>query len=145
MPGIGTGPDQAGRREAGRRFAAELARLLANTRCHNVSVLDVSGVSPVTDFLVLATGTSPRQMKTVCDQAEVLGESREYHALSRSGDDTGVWAVLDFVDVVMHVFNPESRMFYDLDNLWGDAQKVNWEAETTPGGEVSGAAATQAQ
>ena len=135
VTGQGTSPGPASPRTTAspsgvdsRQFAIDAARMLADTRCHNVVVLDVSGVSPVTDFFVLATGTSPRQMKTVCDQAEELGEATGHRAISRSGDDGGSWIVMDCVDVVLHVFNPEARMYYDLDGLWGDAPRVEWEA-----------------
>ena len=114
---------------SGRQFAIEAARMLADTRCHNVVVLDVSGVSPVTDFFVLASGTSPRQMKSASDAVEEMGEPLGYRALSRVGDDSGSWILLDCVDVVVHVFNPDSRLYYDLDGLWGDAKRVKWERE----------------
>ncbi len=110
-----------------RQFAIEAARVLADTRCHNLSVLDVSGISPVTDFLVIATGTSPRQMKSACDAAEEYGEPLGHRTLARSGDDSGQWILMDFVDVVVHCFNQDARLYYDLDNLWGDARVVEWE------------------
>ena len=100
--------------------------MLADTRCENVSVLDMQGLSPITDFLVIGTGTSPRQMRTVCDDLEEMATPKGHHKLSRSGDESGQWIVIDFVDVVCHVFSPEARGFYDLDNLWGDAKPVEW-------------------
>ena len=65
--------------------------MLADTRCHDVIVMDVTGLSPVTDFMVLATGTSPRQMRTATDTAEELGEPIGYRAFSRSEDSIGSW------------------------------------------------------
>ena len=119
----------AQRTEASRKFAIDVARLAANTRCHNVVVLDVRGISPVTDYFVLATGTSPRQMKTVCQDAGEFGAGHDYNPLSQSGTEGDSWMLIDFVDVVLHVFSQESRMFYDLDGLWGDAKKVEWKEE----------------
>ena len=112
-----------------RQFATEAARLAANTRCHNVVVLDVRGLSPVTDYMVLATGTSPRQMKTVTDDLEELGEPMNYHRYSRADDAASNWTVIDFVDVVVHVFSQDARRYYDLDSLWGDAARVEWREE----------------
>jgi ribosome-associated protein len=123
-----------GDNDGGRRFALEAARLAAATRCHNVAVLDVRGTSPVTDYLVLATGTSARQMKSVADELEEYGDKARSPVLSRSGDDgTSNWIAIDFFDVVVHLFDQEARMYYDLDGLWGDADKVEWEpaAEVT--------------
>ena len=102
----------AQRTEAARKFAIDVARLAANTRCHNVVVLDVRGISPVTDYFVLATG-------------------HDYDPLAQCGTDGESWMLIDFVDVVLHVFNQESRMFYDLDGLWGDAKKVEWKEAAT--------------
>jgi ribosome-associated protein len=92
-----------------------------------VVVLDMQGLSPITDFMVIGTGTSPRQMRTVVDQLEDLAQPKGHHKLSRSGDETSQWIVVDFVDVVCHVFDQDARQFYDLDNLWGDAKRLEWE------------------
>jgi len=114
------------------QFAIDSARLAANTRCHDVVVLDVRGISPVTDYLVLATGTSARQMRTVCDDLAEMAEERGNSALAANGLEGETWMLVDFVDVVVHVFNAEARQFYDLDSLWGDAKKIDWkEAEKT--------------
>ena len=97
-----------------------------NTRCHNIVVLDVAGISPVTDVLVLATGTSPRQMKTVGDQIEEIAAPQGFKPLSRASDQSFNWTIIDFIDVVVHIFSPEARAYYDLDGLWGDARRVDW-------------------
>jgi len=112
------------RLEAARNFALEAARLAANTRCHNVVVLDLQGLSPVCDFFILASGTSARQMRTVADEITELGEKRDFKALSQTGYEGESWILVDFVDVVLHLFSDDSRAFYDLDNLWGDAKRV---------------------
>ena len=110
-----------------RGFAVDLARLLADTRCHQVTVMNVAGISPVTDYFVVATGTSARQMRTAADAAEELGEQRGYRKLSRSGDESANWIILDLFDVVVHVFTQDARSYYDVDGMWGDAQRVEWE------------------
>ena len=79
--------------------------------------------------MVIATGTSPRQMKTACDEVEEMAEGRNYKPLSRAGDGGTNWTCIDFVDVVVHVFSHDARSYYDLDNLWGDARKVEWKDE----------------
>ena len=117
---------QKDRIAAARQFAIDAAKLTAATRCRDVVVLDVSAVSPITDFFVIATGTSPRQMRTICDELEEIGAPRAFIAKSRPGYDGDNWILIDFVDVVIHLFNDEARAFYDLDNLWGDGVKVEW-------------------
>ncbi|HEX4793283.1 MAG TPA: ribosome silencing factor [Humisphaera sp.] len=110
---------------ATKEFAIDAAKLLADTRCNNVVVLDARGLSTVTDFMILATGTSPRQMQSACDEVAEMAEPRGYRALSRNGD-SGQWTCLDLVDIVIHVFSADARAYYDLDNLWGDARRVSW-------------------
>ena len=114
-----------------RHFAVEAAKLALATRCNNVVVLDVSAISPITDFFVIATGTSPRQMRTVCDEIEELGRPGGFKALSKPGYEGDQWILVDFLDVVVHLFNHDARAFYDLDNLWGDGKTIEWR-ETAP-------------
>lgn len=90
-------------------------------------MLDVSGIAPECDFLVIATGTSARQMRSVADDVVELSHSRNFSPLNESGIEGDTWILVDCVDVVVHIFNDESRQYYDLDNLWGDAKPVKWE------------------
>ena len=90
-------------------------------------VLDVTGISPVCDFFVIATGTSARQMRSVADDIAELGEGKGLSPISQSGEESATWILVDCVDVIVHLFNDESRMYYDLDNLWGDAKRIEWE------------------
>lgn len=112
---------------AARSFAVEAARLAANTRCHSVVVLDVAGISPVCDYFVLATGTSSRQMKSVGEEIVELAQAQKFAPMSGPALDSETWILIDCFDVVVHLFSEEGRHYYDLDNLWGDAKKVEWQ------------------
>ncbi len=90
-------------------------------------ILDLTRLWPVADFFVIATGTSQRQMHSVCKDLEETAAALGSHAHSRSGYEGQTWIVVDFIDVVVHIFSPEARAYYDLDNLWGDAPKIPWE------------------
>lgn len=113
--------------DAARQFALEAAKLAANTRCRDVVVLDVTGLSPVCDFFVIATGTSARQMRTVIDDIAELGQKHNYVPLNQSGLEGDAWMLIDFVDVIVHVFSDTARAYYDLENLWGDAKRIEYE------------------
>jgi ribosome-associated protein len=116
----------AEQQEAARKFAIEAARLAQNTRCHGVVVLDMIGLSPVTDFYIIATGTSARQMRSVVDDIDELAEAHGFGTFHRSGYEGETWIAVDYVDVVVHLFSQDARLYYDLENLWGDAKKVEW-------------------
>ncbi len=112
-----------------RQFALQAASLAANTRCHDVAVLELGGLSPLCDYFVLASGTSARQMRTVADEVGELGSKTNFPPHSAAGYEGESWILLDCIDVVVHLFSDEARRFYDLDNLWGDARKVDWQKE----------------
>ena len=124
-----TQTDPAQRSAVARHFAIEAARMAANTRATSVVLLDVSRISPVTDYFIIATGSSARQMRTVCEDVAELGKSSSFPPLSTSGTDGEHWMLVDFVDVVIHVFSQEARQYYDLEALWGDAVKIDWQAQ----------------
>jgi ribosome-associated protein len=108
-------------------FALQAASLAAQTRCRQVVVLDMRQLSPVADYFVICTGTSPRQMRTVADDLEEMAEPLGYQLFHGCGYEGESWVLLDFVDVIVHIFSDEARRFYDLENLWGDAPRVPWE------------------
>ena len=105
-------------------FALEAAEVAAGRRCSDIVVLDLRGKSPATDYFVIATGTSDRQMRTVadeiCEAAKELGLQR----FGRAGYEQARWILLDFIDVVIHIFDSEYRDYYDLELLWGDAERL---------------------
>ena len=102
------------------------AELSLELKAHDVTVLDLRGISTATDYFVIASGTSDVQVKAIADH--ILDELREegvrpQHVEGMSG---GRWVLLDYVDFVVHVFHPQARSFYQLENLWGDAPR--WDA-----------------
>ena len=111
------------RYESAKSFALEAARLAANTRCTNVVVLDVSGLSPVTDFFVIATGTSPRQMRTVIDQIkDPLGQTITAGYDSTSGNFTS----LTWQDATTKTFvydSPNANQSWALTGVIDEANK----------------------
>lgn len=98
---------------------------MADTKCTNVRVLDLQGISPMCDYFILATGTSGRQMKSVADEVAEFAAERDLRSFGQSGTGEN-WIALDLVDVVVHLFSHDARMYYDLDNLWADANDVSW-------------------
>lgn len=110
-----------------REFAVEAARLAADKHCTDVRLLDVRSLSQVCDYVLIGTGTSDRQMKSLADDLADLGAACG-HAVWRTDADPAVtWIVVDLVGVVVHLFEPECRAYYDLEGLWSDADPVAWE------------------
>ncbi len=108
-----------------RELAIEIAQLAADTKCSGVRLLDMAGRSPVCDYVVLATGTSARQMRSVAGEIDerVSARGGKVFGTSASGEQ---WIAIDLVDILVHVFSHDARMYYDMDNLWADAVDVPW-------------------
>jgi ribosome-associated protein len=111
--------------------AMALARLAADTRCRDVVLLDVRRRSPVAKFFLIATGISPRQMRTAGEALAARGKASGFKAWRSNGYDTAKWILIDFVEIVAHLFDETSRQFYDLELLWGDCPRIDW--HETPG------------
>jgi len=116
----GTGKDPA------RKLAVAAARLAEERNCYDIVVMDLRKVSPMTDYFVICTGTSDRQMRTVADEIAAYGDSIGQRVWHVAGADSAEWILLDFVDVVVHIFDQAHREYYDLELIWGAAPKVRW-------------------
>jgi ribosome-associated protein len=103
--------------------AAELA---LEQRARDVLSLDLRGISSATDYFLLATGTSDVQVRSIAEH--VIGglESEGIPPHQVEGMAAGRWVLIDYVDVVVHVFHPEPRAFYQLEELWGDAERADY-------------------
>lgn len=108
------------------RKLAQLCRELAeNRKAENISVLDVRKVSSITDYFVIATGTSEPHLRAIVD--EITGKLRELYELRPRAMDGSLqtsWVVLDYFDVIVHVMRADIRTHYDLEGLWGDVPRV---------------------
>jgi ribosome-associated protein len=110
--------------DAARAFALAAAKAASERHCSEIVVLDLSGKSPATDFFVIATGTSDRQMRTVADEINEAAREHKFQRFGRAGYEQARWILLDYVDVVIHIFDSEYRDYYDLELLWGDAERL---------------------
>ena len=113
-------------------FAAEAGRLLVDRHCDDVVLLDVTGLSQVCDWVLVATGTSDRQMKSVASEVVSLGKEVDFPAFRKNIDSGATWIVVDFISVVVHLFEPQQRAYYDLEDLWADAKRIELKAEIPP-------------
>ncbi|MDO8847821.1 MAG: ribosome silencing factor [Coriobacteriia bacterium] len=108
-----------------REIALLAAEAAAEKKAADIVVLDVAETLVITAFFVVATGSSDRQVKSIADEVEdQLREKAGVKPIGREGEREGKWVLLDFGDLVVHVFQPEERDFYRLEKLWSDAPRV---------------------
>jgi ribosome-associated protein len=128
-------PQPSADHERAKEFALLAAREMLDDKCTDVLVLDLRGKSQITDFFVVGSGTSDVQMKSVARDLERLGAEAGMKLFrSNSHEANPTWIVLDFVDVVAHLFEPNTRTHYDLEMLWGDATRLQIPGHDAPRG-----------
>ena len=109
------------------------ARIAEDYRSRDVVVLDLTNITPIVDYFVVATGTSGRQMRAVADEiSRVFKEIGDLRLGIEGYDNESSWTLVDFGDVVVHLQDADARTLYDLDRLWADAPRVDWQSTTTP-------------
>ena len=108
------------------QFAIEIARIAHDQKSEDVVGFDLREISPVTDYTVICTGTSNRQMRATSDHMIEYGRKIGERPYGFCGYEHAAWIVIDFVDVVVHIFARPYRTYYDLELLWGDARRIEW-------------------
>jgi ribosome-associated protein len=132
--------------ESTRQFAIDMARTLTDSKCTEVVLLDVRGRSQVCDYVIIASGTSQRQMRAAAQDLEDLGKERGQHPFRTNADEGSTWIVVDFVEIVAHLFEPDQRLYYDLELLHADGKRVDWrrpEGELPPAARAARQAASR--
>lgn len=106
----------------------EIAKLaitaLEDKKAEDIKIIDISEVSVIADYFIIANGTNRSQIQTLSDNVEeVLGKAG-VHLRQVEGYDNANWVLLDFQDVIIHVFDKENRLFYDLERIWRDGKLI---------------------
>jgi ribosome-associated protein len=107
------------------KLAKASARTAAENKGQDIVVLDVSKQTAIFDFFVIATGTSRRQLHAISDEIDRAFEAFDERRVSTSGYDESRWIVLDYGGVLVHLFDEETRAFYDLEGLWADSPRID--------------------
>ncbi len=107
-----------------RAFA--IAKAASAIKALDVVILDVRKVSSFTDFLVLASGTSDRQVSAIADSVQRDLKEQGERPMGVEGAQNAHWILVDYMDVVAHVFHQDDRQFYQLEKLWADAKRIDY-------------------
>jgi ribosome-associated protein len=122
------GSQKPPRRPSGsKRLTAEISRVVAaalDKKAFDVVVLDLRRTPAFTDFFVLCSGGSQRQVKAIADAIEETLRAARVRPAHIEGYDRAEWVLMDFFSFIVHVFTPQTRDFYSLERLWGDAERI---------------------
>lgn len=113
----------------GLRLAIAAARFAEDIKAEDIIVLDVSAVSSITDYFVICSGSSTPHLKAIAREVRAgMAEAQGVKPAMAEGDHESQWVVLDYGILMVHAFHPEKRELYALEDLWGDAERIDWEA-----------------
>ncbi len=111
--------------ETSKKMAAMAVDALEDRKGEDVRVIDISGISTLGDFFIIAAGSNRNQVQALADSVqEKLGRAG-FMTKNVEGYDAANWILLDFGDIIVHVFNSEMRVFYDLERIWRDGREVS--------------------
>jgi ribosome-associated protein len=108
---------------------------LEEIKAQDITTIDVRGKTSITDFMLIASGTSSRHVKSLVDNVLEKVKEQGVRPIGTEGMDTGEWALLDLGDIVVHVMLPTARQFYDLERLWQGAEQSRAQFSAEPGSE----------
>ena len=113
-------------------LAIEIAKVLDRKKAQDVRVLKVESLTVLTDYFVIASGTSTTQVGSLADEVEYQLSQKGLEPYSTEGHDTKNWVLLVYSNVIVHGFVPNSRAYYDLEHLWADGEPVDISEYLTP-------------
>lgn len=104
-----------------RQFAVQIADIIAETPASDTRVIDIHELSPIADFFVICSGENERQLRAINRAIDDELSERGIHARRIEGDTTSGWILMDYADVVVHIFDADLRSFYRLEEVWAEA------------------------
>jgi ribosome-associated protein len=112
------------------QLAKAVAEQASKAKALNIKILDLRKVTSYTDYFVICSGTSDRQMRAISERTRLELKKHDIRPFSSEGEQGGQWILADYGDVVLHVFNEESRHHYDLEGFWKRAPRVRMSSST---------------
>ena len=108
--------------------ALEMARVayqaLDEKKGEDIRVIDISGISVIGDYFIITNGTSDSQVRALVDNVEEKMHKAGYELKEQEGNNSGTWVLLDYGDIIIHIFDRENRPFYNLERIWSDGKDV---------------------
>jgi len=110
--------------ENAKKVAKIAVAALEDKKGEEISVIDISGVSVMADYFIIANGTNELQVRALVESVEEALEKEGYQKRQIEGTHKAGWILLDFTDVIVHIFDKENRLFYDLERIWRDGKSI---------------------
>lgn len=110
--------------EQAKRMAEIVFHALEDKKGEDIAVIDISQVSVIADYFVICTGASDSQIQALVENVDEKMHEKGYMLKQQEGRNSGSWVLMDYGDVIVHVFDKEGRSFYNLERIWSDGRRV---------------------
>ncbi len=111
-------------------LAIEISKILDSKKAIDIVVLDLDNLSSIADYFIIATGTSSKHASALADEIEKNINKKGVFIGHKEGQNDGRWILMDYLDVVVHIFTKDERSFYDLERIWKDAKYVELDIDS---------------
>lgn len=111
-----------------KKMASLAVEALEDRKGEDIRIIDISEISTLADYFLIAAGTNINQVQALADSVEEKLGRAGYNVKSIEGYEAGNWILLDFGDIIVHVFDSENRLFYDLERIWRDGKSIDVES-----------------
>ncbi len=112
--------------------AKEMTKLIADAleekKAEDITIIDIREVSPIADFFIVANGSNQNQLQAMRDAVDEAMYTHQIHARQVEGNQNSTWILMDYEDVIVHIFSREDRLFYDLERIWRDGKIIGRES-----------------
>ena len=108
------------------------SRIADDNRSKDILLLDLRLATPLLDFFLIATAATRRQANAIAIEIDAEMKKLKEAKLGMEGTEEGSWILIDYGDFVVHIFTPEARVYYSLEEVWGDAPRLDWRDPTRP-------------
>ncbi len=115
--------------EQTRRLLGIIRECIEEQKGRDIVVLDLTELTPITDYFVICSGSSSMHARAISEHIEMSCKKAGFRHLGIEGEQNAKWILIDYYDIVVHIFIDETRWFYNLERLWGDARRVDQESE----------------
>ena len=107
------------------KFAKVAYNALADKKGDNIKIIDISEISPIADYFIIADGANQNQLQAMCDAVEEELYKAGCNLKQTEGNRNSTWILMDYGDIIIHIFSREDRLFYDLERIWRDGKIID--------------------
>ena len=107
-----------------KRYVKIIKEALLDKKAFDLKIIDISKISVMADYFIIASGNNQNQIKAMCDEVDEKMSKEGVHPRQTEGYESANWVLMDYSDIIVHVFDKENRLFYDLERIWSDGENV---------------------